>query len=810
MGHTHPVTDMDVYFEIDAVTRKIQAKSGKSALIQGDHNSEVFTFRLPRLIDGHDMSKCNSVQVHYINVDSTTKAQINGVYAVEDMRVDPEDENAVVLSWLISQNATKYAGILSFIVKFMCVDGGAVSYVWNTAIFTGISISNGIDNSGVIVEEYADVLAQWEVRLDTLEQGGASDEQIGQAVADYLKDNPVQTGGDSSLLVVTFTTDESGKHTPSHTYAQIKEWVDNGGSAVLTDGKVWYNLATVSASIIRFERTVIAASGALYVCYVIPTIGEMTKAESVNDGVAVKTVNGVAPDENGNVDTTKPTNEQVASAVVAYLNAHPEATTTVQDKSITEAKLSESVIKRIDGNAIFAGKTASFYGDSLTAVNDHYTKGYHSWLKDLLGLASYKNYGVSGYKVSDVYNKVNSVTDTADVIFVMCGVNDQTFSVPLGTVGDATSNTTYGALNLLCSLLKRKYPTSIVVFITPSYQTKYLHKNGVTSYEVSKAIREVCEKYAIPVYDNFVLSGIYSTNLSVFTTDNCHWNDTAHEMVGKNLAKFVCDTFRYIYGNTSGGGGDSGEDTTVSVTGVTLNATSGTIADGESVTLTATVLPTDATNKNVLWESNNTGVATVSGGVVQAVSVGNATITATTVDGGFTATYLLTVESAEGGNGGQIVYPTKTAEVTGYKTANEWHVSLYVTAEDLPSIDNETVTYGFVMKPISDFEVTSRNSTGGIYIVDKVNDLAAGFTSAVTSTLGHPTITDNQDGTYAVTISRVVNKSANKDYWLFPINLKLAVGDKFALSDAYVKVGEQYYQICDIGGAFKEETCTFE
>ena len=288
MGHAHPVTDMDVHFEIDAVTRKIQAKSGKSALIQGDHNSEVFTFRLPRLIDGHDMSKCNSVQVHYINVDSTTKAQINGVYAVEDMRVDPEDENAVVLSWLISQNATKYAGILSFIVKFMCVDGGAVSYVWNTAIFTGISISNGIDNSGVIVEEYADVLAQWEVRLDTLEQGGASDEQIGQAVADYLKDNPVQTGGDSSLLVVTFTTDESGKHTPSHTYAQIKEWVDNGGSAVLTDGKVWYNLATVSASLIRFERTVIAESGSLYVYYVISMIGEMTKVESVNYGGSVE------------------------------------------------------------------------------------------------------------------------------------------------------------------------------------------------------------------------------------------------------------------------------------------------------------------------------------------------------------------------------------------------------------------------------------------------------------------------------------------------------------------------------------------
>lgn len=204
-------------------------------------------------------------------------------------------------------------------------------------------------------------------------------------------------------------------------------------------------------------------------------------------------------------------------------------------------------------DSVFKGKTASFYGDSLTEVNHHYTKGYHSWVNDLLGLASYRNYGVSGYKVSDVYNKVNSVNDTADVIFVMCGVNDQNFSVPLGTMSDNTTGTTYGALNLLCALLKQKYPTSIVVFITPHYQTKYPHSNGITSYEVSKAIREVCEKYAIPVYDNYALSGIYSTNLSTFTTDNCHWNNIGHEMVGKNLAHFMENTFRYIHGGTGGG-----------------------------------------------------------------------------------------------------------------------------------------------------------------------------------------------------------------------------------------------------------------
>lgn len=170
MAHSHPVTDMDVYFEIDAITRKIVAKSGKSALIQGDHNSERFSFRLPRIIDGHDMAQCNSVQVHYINVDSTTKEHNADVYEVEDMRVDAESEDFIILSWLISQNATKYDGSLSFLIKFKCVNDGKVDYVWNTSVYTGISISNGIDNGEAVETEYSDILSAWEARLDALEQ----------------------------------------------------------------------------------------------------------------------------------------------------------------------------------------------------------------------------------------------------------------------------------------------------------------------------------------------------------------------------------------------------------------------------------------------------------------------------------------------------------------------------------------------------------------------------------------------------------------------------------------------------------------
>ena len=80
-----------------------------------------------------------------------------------------------------------------------------------------------------------------------------------------------------------------------------------------------------------------------------------------------------------------------------------------------------------------------------------------------------------------------------------------------------------------------------------------------------------------------------------------------------------------------------------SVTGVTLNKSTLSLAVGASEQLIATVEPSNA-NKNVIWESDNTGVATVDDtGKVTAVAAGTATITVTTVDGGKTATCTVTV-----------------------------------------------------------------------------------------------------------------------------------------------------------------------
>ena len=90
----------------------------------------------------------------------------------------------------------------------------------------------------------------------------------------------------------------------------------------------------------------------------------------------------------------------------------------------------------------------------------------------------------------------------------------------------------------------------------------------------------------------------------------------------------------------------------VAVTGVSLDKSSGTINVDGSVTLTPTISPSNATNKNVTWSTSNSSVATVTNGVVTGVSAGTATITVTTVDGSHTATYAVTVVTSGGGSGG--------------------------------------------------------------------------------------------------------------------------------------------------------------
>ena len=101
------------------------------------------------------------------------------------------------------------------------------------------------------------------------------------------------------------------------------------------------------------------------------------------------------------------------------------------------------------------------------------------------------------------------------------------------------------------------------------------------------------------------------------------------------------------------------------VQSVSLSAVTMTLAEGESKTLTATVLPANATNKTVVWTVSPAGFATVSNGVVTGVKAGNCTVTA--IAGGKSASCTVTVEVVETA---QLIYslPGETVLTQGLDT----------------------------------------------------------------------------------------------------------------------------------------------
>lgn len=226
-------------------------------------------------------------------------------------------------------------------------------------------------------------------------------------------------------------------------------------------------------------------------------------------------------------------------------------------------------IAKVHPQSPYYGKKAVFLGDSQTEYNNHKTKVYYSWVQEILGLSSIKQYGIGGTSIAKKNETDNTamcvryinMDEDADLIFVMGGVNDVWFNTQLGTMGDTNPLTFYGAMDTLCKGLYNKYPTKLIVFITPTEQN---NENCISSNTIgtcvsdyANAMRRVCVKYGIRVFDAHAILGIYpyiEANSSYYTTDGLHFNDTAQEKLGRELCKYLLSgtqSVMYLIGDES-------------------------------------------------------------------------------------------------------------------------------------------------------------------------------------------------------------------------------------------------------------------
>ena len=183
---------------------------------------------------------------------------------------------------------------------------------------------------------------------------------------------------------------------------------------------------------------------------------------------------------------------------------------------------------------------------------------------------------------------------------------------------------------------------------------------------------------------------------------------------------------------------DLNSGSTVAVTGVSLNKNSASLDNGDTLQLSATITPSNASNKAVSWTSSNSSVASVnSNGLVTALSAGTTRISATTSDGGYTAYCDITVISSG-------------VSVTGV-TLNESALSLEenetstLVATVLPAnADDKSVTWtssDTSVATVSSAGVVSALKAGTATITVRTTD--GGFTASCTVTVTAPVVQTN-------------------------------------------------------------------
>lgn len=205
-----------------------------------------------------------------------------------------------------------------------------------------------------------------------------------------------------------------------------------------------------------------------------------------------------------------------------------------------------------------AGKKILTMGDSITSPNK-----YQNEIKKITG-ATIVNAGVSGAKFTFVeghddvnpysFWKLAQTVDLIDIdyIFVNYGTNDYSNDILLGTATENNPAHFKSAIYEGLKTLMLRKPSLKIIFATPIYRMAL--RNGSTMDDIDitpntianlymkeyvDAIKEVCSKFRVPVFDAYNECGINKFNIDTYLSDKLHPNDVGHELIGRRYADFI-------------------------------------------------------------------------------------------------------------------------------------------------------------------------------------------------------------------------------------------------------------------------------
>ena len=276
----------------------------------------------------------------------------------------------------------------------------------------------------------------------------------------------------------------------------------------------------------------------------------------------------------------------------------------------------------------------------------------------------------------------------------------------------------------------------------------------------------------------------------------------------------------------------------ISVKGVTLNKTNLAMEKGEAEVLTATLNPTNSTNKNVTWTSSNENVAVVNqNGRVTAIGEGTTTITVRTADGGYTASCNIRVSLPSTKVTGVVLNKTGVtldkdetyelrADVIPYNATNQ-KVSWISNATGVATVDQEgkvtavgpgkaTITVTTAdgsYKATCVVTVETEISVTGIKLDRNTVSMRYGRVIELKATI-EPENATNKEITWTTSDDKVATVSGGRVYSIGPgkatITATTADGQKKAICEVTVTDGTGEDLTVDTGYGLNDEDKTME